>query len=285
MLLDDRIVVHPKLVQAGPVASWLWVAAIAWCRLTLSNGIIPAAAVHQLAPRLGSKTLKHATDTCVRLGLFHARADGAFEVHDFLAHNHSAEQVLAMRQDAAIRKRRQRAKAQDSPEDVTPQSPNSHSDVPQGHTCDMGVTLPRARGYGIGTYVLGTSKNTSEGESEGGANGGVADDVWELWRQVATEAGTTIRLSPSPREYTTLVELAAAYSLSELRPLMSVFWRSPHVPGHGLGLFRSIVGEVQQHVQSGTPRAFRAPVSVREAEDAERRRRADAWMREQGVEP
>lgn len=51
--LDDSIATHPRIVRAGvacPVAPWLFVAGLGYCRKHLTAGVIPAAVVPSLTP-------------------------------------------------------------------------------------------------------------------------------------------------------------------------------------------------------------------------------------------
>ena len=53
--LDDHFAEHPKVVQAGPVAGFLFVAALCYANRHLTNGFIPAAQVTALLPRDGDQ--------------------------------------------------------------------------------------------------------------------------------------------------------------------------------------------------------------------------------------
>jgi hypothetical protein len=101
--LDDQITEHPKILQAGAVAAWVWTSAIAYCQRQLTDGFVPAAAVPRLAQEATPKVL-------ARLVSLHLldRVDGGFLVHDYLDHNPSRVTVLRRRAEAAQRKERSR---------------------------------------------------------------------------------------------------------------------------------------------------------------------------------
>jgi 5-methylcytosine-specific restriction endonuclease McrA len=47
--LDDQFTDHPKIVQAGPLAGWLFVCGLGYAARYLTDGSIPAAQVRRLA--------------------------------------------------------------------------------------------------------------------------------------------------------------------------------------------------------------------------------------------
>lgn len=93
--LDDQFPDHPKVVQAGPMAAWLYVCGLAYCARHLTDGFIPAPQVPRLvvgaAPGKLVARLLHA-------GLWEEVA-GGFNVHDFLNYNPSREESLARREE------------------------------------------------------------------------------------------------------------------------------------------------------------------------------------------
>lgn len=47
--LDDQFPDHPKVIEAGPLASWLYVCGIGYCNRLLTDGFIPSGQVRKLA--------------------------------------------------------------------------------------------------------------------------------------------------------------------------------------------------------------------------------------------
>ena len=87
----------------------------------------------------------------------------------------------------------------------------------------------------------------------------LADDVWQLWRTVASEHGSDIRLGVSASQTQHLMALADAYQPDELGRAMRAWWDSPWITGRNLGLFVSQVDEVLAHLAKPDGRAFRQP--------------------------
>ena len=109
--LDDQIANHPKIVRAGPEASWMWACAIAYCQKHLTDGFVPLRALPTLGPfpqpRKIAERLVEAKKPDGEHGLFERRGDD-YAVHDYLKHNPTSEEVLRRRAEAAARKARQR---------------------------------------------------------------------------------------------------------------------------------------------------------------------------------
>ena len=86
--LDDQFPDHPKIMQAGPLAGWLYVCGLAYCNRLLTDGFIPAGAVNRLADVPNAPKLAAALVTA---GLWDAAA-GGYQVHDYLEYQPSREQ-------------------------------------------------------------------------------------------------------------------------------------------------------------------------------------------------
>lgn len=114
--LDDDFTENPKFLRAGPLAGYLHIAAIAWSRHNLTDGVVPRSqpgrlvawhvAEEHLNPELvgkldtpsrpiGTEVFNWATlvGVLVEQGLWHERADGDYEIHDYLKHQDSREKV------------------------------------------------------------------------------------------------------------------------------------------------------------------------------------------------
>jgi hypothetical protein len=97
--LDDQFCDHPKIVEAGPLAAWLYVCGLSYCSRQLTDGFIPAGQVRKLADVDNAGDL---SDRLVAAGLWD-RVDGGFHVHDYLEYQPSAEKVKADRAATAKR--------------------------------------------------------------------------------------------------------------------------------------------------------------------------------------
>lgn len=98
--LDDQFPDHPKVVEAGPLASWLYVCGIGYCNRLLTDGFIPSGQVRKLADVDNAGDL---VKCLVAVGLWD-EAEGGYQVHDFLDYQPSAEQVKAERSMNKVRK-------------------------------------------------------------------------------------------------------------------------------------------------------------------------------------
>lgn len=99
--IDDQIAHHPKFIDAGPVASWLWLCGNTYCNKYLTDGFIRESAL----PMLGSVTnAKKWADVLVEVGLWE-KAEGGYQVHDFHDFNPTADQVKEKRRKDRDRKR------------------------------------------------------------------------------------------------------------------------------------------------------------------------------------
>lgn len=131
--IDDRVRTHPKIVQAGPQAAWLWFCGVCYCREHLTDGFIAAAMLPTLVPGLAA-VKKHAS-VLVSVGLWHERT-GGYEVHDFLDWNPSKAEVEEVRAAERDKKRKQRGYV---PEGLPEMSPDVDreglpEDSPRAHT-------------------------------------------------------------------------------------------------------------------------------------------------------
>lgn len=79
VLLDDNFPTHPKAVQAGPVAAYLFVCGLCYCRKHHTDGFIPEKAVASLGASTNPRRL---VDILVRAVLWERNA-GGYRVHDY----------------------------------------------------------------------------------------------------------------------------------------------------------------------------------------------------------
>lgn len=107
--LDDHFVDHPKIVAAGPMAGWLYVAGLCYANRLLTDGFIPEQQVTRLLPTNGhGSSVKLACKLC-EVGLWSAVEKGpngeasGFLIHDFLTYQPSRRKVLRDRKQTAKR--------------------------------------------------------------------------------------------------------------------------------------------------------------------------------------
>lgn len=108
--IDDGILDHPKLLDAGEDAANLFIRGIIWCNGKLTDGRITKAALSRLTSKRDAN--KHVAEL-VRVGLWIDHGD-CWEVHDYLQWNDSRQKVLARRERARARMRHVRANGADT---------------------------------------------------------------------------------------------------------------------------------------------------------------------------
>lgn len=98
--IDDQIAHHPKFVDAGPIASWLWICGNAYCNKYLTDGFIQTSTL----ARLGAVTnARKWAERLVAVGLWD-RAEEGYQVHDFHDFNPTAAQVRERREAERVTK-------------------------------------------------------------------------------------------------------------------------------------------------------------------------------------
>jgi hypothetical protein len=100
LMLEASVRTHPKFLQAGPEASWLWVCGLGYCQDGLTDGFIPDAAVEYL----GVKRARLLARRLVSVKLWDV-VEGGWQMHDYLEHNKPATEVREI-----MRKRREGGK-------------------------------------------------------------------------------------------------------------------------------------------------------------------------------
>lgn len=77
--LDDNFPSHPKVIQAGPVAAYLFVCGLCYCRKFHTGGFIPMKALGTLGLTARPKRM---VDALVAIGLWEP-ADNGYRIHDY----------------------------------------------------------------------------------------------------------------------------------------------------------------------------------------------------------
>jgi hypothetical protein len=93
--LDDNFDTHPKLVEVGPQAAWVFVRSLCYSNRHLTNGVISKAVARDLAG--GRAKLVSAL---VSVGLWQLDA-GGYRIHDYLDYQPSREEILRVRETKA----------------------------------------------------------------------------------------------------------------------------------------------------------------------------------------
>lgn len=136
--VDDQLAFHPKVMEAGNSAMGLWVRAGAWCAANLTDGQLPA----NMIGTLGAQR-RHAR-SLVESGLW-VETETGYAFHDWGEFQPTKAEVLREREQARIRKQRQRAgnvtagQQRESREDAAFPVP-TRPEVPKGTPIDRGST-------------------------------------------------------------------------------------------------------------------------------------------------
>lgn len=119
--LDDQFPDHPKIVQAGPLAGWLHICAIAYCNRFLTDGFVPAAQVPRLADFAGLAEVVSVADGLAGMGSdvepamladrlvafgVWEQAVGGYLIHNYLDFQPSKAEVEARRKQRVSAGRR-----------------------------------------------------------------------------------------------------------------------------------------------------------------------------------
>lgn len=90
---------HPKVLEAGDDAGWLFVCSLMWSKEHDTDGAIPGYAVERLNGLKGRR-LAAAVHKVVAVGLWEV-TDSGFRIHDYLDHQESSERRKAAAKKAA----------------------------------------------------------------------------------------------------------------------------------------------------------------------------------------
>ncbi|MGW1998417.1 hypothetical protein [Embleya sp. NPDC001921] len=103
--VHDGMPDHPKIIEVGGMAAWLYTTAMCYASRQLTDGVIPARLVPRLTDLPNPEALASAL---LRVGLLHASGhdcsdcpdvgDDEYVIHDYLEHQRSADYVRTLRE-------------------------------------------------------------------------------------------------------------------------------------------------------------------------------------------
>lgn len=96
-MFDDKFWMHPKILEVGRDAAWLWAASIGYSNANLTDGKIPLGALPMLSMGLSIPEARALAEKLVSARLWEHDGE-SYKVHDFLDWNTSAEVVRARRE-------------------------------------------------------------------------------------------------------------------------------------------------------------------------------------------
>jgi hypothetical protein len=118
-----------KFIDAGPEASWLWLASLGHCRISLTDGVIKAAVATTLVPGKTPSWHRKQIAVLVDVALWDRYGERDFFLHDYFTMNPTKAEVQAKRSDWAERKRIERES-----------QPLSNADREQVSNVDIGMS-------------------------------------------------------------------------------------------------------------------------------------------------
>lgn len=97
MYIDDHFPQHPKVIEAGGDAAWLWVCALGWVRFNKTAGRIPKAMVPRISDR---RTPMKLAERLVKVGLWIDEGEH-YLFHQYDEHNYTEARRRRAAQNAA----------------------------------------------------------------------------------------------------------------------------------------------------------------------------------------
>lgn len=101
--IQANIAEHKKFDKAGPVAAWLWLAGVGYCRINETDGFIRKGIVAALVPGLAGNGAFRAAAKLVEVKLWHEDL-GGYRVNDYHEWNPSKEELESKRKADRLRK-------------------------------------------------------------------------------------------------------------------------------------------------------------------------------------
>jgi hypothetical protein len=118
--LDDHLSEHPKILEVGPLAAWLYVCSIQYANRRRTDGFVPARAIYTLVdlgecgivrgcvgkaqePDYGAVYAAELAERLVAAGLWET-VEGGYHIHDYLDYQASAEKIDQFRAKDRTRK-------------------------------------------------------------------------------------------------------------------------------------------------------------------------------------
>lgn len=169
--IDDQFPDHPKVVAAGPLASWMYVCGLSYCARFLTDGFIPAAQIRRLADVDGATQL---AETLVRVGLWE-HAEGGYQVHDYLEYQPSKEKALATKEARAEAGAKGGVKSGESRREANPKQNASTFGSTNAKQNRTPSPYPSHTPININSNVEGTGKERESVSQDSSAVAGATD--------------------------------------------------------------------------------------------------------------
>ncbi len=140
--LEDTFPDHPKVLEVGDQAAWLFVASLCYSARHLTDGFLPSRAIGKLT---GLSKPSQLESRLVAAGMWH-ETEGGLLIHDYANHQRTREQVTEARAAATRRQSRKRHGVTSSevtrPEKTREEKTVPPAPLPGGVRCDFEVFGP-----------------------------------------------------------------------------------------------------------------------------------------------
>ena len=193
--IDDAMPEHRKYIEAGPLASWMAVAALAWCNRHLTNGFIPTRKVatlvdfsgfgevdstHQSGDRLSCVKVEphRLAHDLVELGIWEHVVDGYY-IHDYDRYQRSADEIRGLSETRADAGRKG-ARSRWGREASQPQG-SSNDDIPADSGDGPPMAPPMANGIANGCPNPNPKESKSKPLSPDGDGRALFDPFWQVF--------------------------------------------------------------------------------------------------------
>lgn len=142
---------HPKAIEAGPQAMWLYVSMILYAKERDTNGFFP---VSQLSAKLHGRGVQQWAKRLTSVGLVH-EVDGGFQIVKYDEKQGEGASLSAKRAKDADRKRRQRERERGNVTRDTPKpvAPLEQSRAEKSRTDESAAHFQRARGDDVASAI------------------------------------------------------------------------------------------------------------------------------------
>ncbi|MEE9584754.1 MAG: hypothetical protein V3W51_04655 [Candidatus Brocadiales bacterium] len=96
--LEDSFPDHPKVVEVGPLAAWLYICGLCYCNRYLTDGLIPTTILDRLSgvENIDTKA-SYLAELLVKHGLWEEEGN-SYRVHNYLLYQSSKEEVLRIKE-------------------------------------------------------------------------------------------------------------------------------------------------------------------------------------------
>lgn len=219
--IDDAAPMHPKLLEVGPEASWLWVAGIAHCNRGLTNGLIKKVFLAALYPsgHWPLAKLRALAQRLVEVRLWHDEGD------HYRVHQYEIQQEEALKENVESRRAADRERKRVSRQARMSRTSAGHVTDNPANVTDTKADFPHASDYPdpvpsrpvLDPSLRSGSPPSPPSRESGSTPAGIVESAL-----VAALGAVGARLALRTGDARHLADAAAAMKLADSRPLRDV---------------------------------------------------------------